>query len=100
MNNCILIHKSLRLQKVLIFVNYDIDAICAAKILQAIFRYDSIVYTLIPVSTISDLILAYNEHKQDVSISSSYLLGLLYSYDKFSGEIRHTYQLRRYYRYC
>ncbi|XP_065224624.1 cell division control protein 45 homolog [Planococcus citri] len=53
-------------QKVLIFVNYDIDAICAAKILQAIFRYDSIVYTLIPVSTISDLIVAYNEHKQDV----------------------------------
>lgn len=53
-------------QKVLIFVNYDIDAICAAKILQTIFLYDSVAYTLIPVCTISDLTDAYNEHKQDV----------------------------------
>ncbi|XKL61945.1 hypothetical protein PGB90_001778 [Kerria lacca] len=49
-------------QKVLILVNYDIDAICAARILQTILKYDAISYTLIPVSKISDLISSYKEH--------------------------------------
>lgn len=48
-------------------MNYDTDAICAAKILQTIFRYDAIAYTLIPVSTISELRDAYKEHAHDVS---------------------------------
>lgn len=54
-------------QRVLIFVHYDIDAICAAKILLSIFRFDAVSYTLIPITTVTDLISAYQEHKQDVS---------------------------------
>lgn len=52
-------------QKVLIFVNCDIDAICAAKILQTIFKHDAVAYTLIPVCTISELRDTYNEHIYD-----------------------------------
>lgn len=53
-------------EKVLVLVNYDTDAICAAKILQTLFRYDTIVYTLVPVLTVSDLVSAFKNHKQDV----------------------------------
>lgn len=59
-------------QRVLIFVHYDIDAICAAKILLTIFRFDAVSYTLVPITTVTDLISAYQEHKQDVSFSDSF----------------------------
>ena len=51
----------------LIFVNYDIDAICAAKILTTVLRHDSIAYVLIPVSTSTELTDTYKEHINDVS---------------------------------
>lgn len=57
------------LQKILILVNYDVDAICAVKILQCILRFDNIVYVLVPVKTITEFKKAYEEQKVDVSIT-------------------------------
>lgn len=55
------------LQRLLLLVNYDIDAICACKILQCLFRYDSIIYTLVPVQGITDLQKAYEENSEEVT---------------------------------
>ncbi|PSN57117.1 Cell division control protein 45 [Blattella germanica] len=55
-----------RIQRVLVLVNYDIDAICACKILQSLFRCDSIIYTLVPVRGISDLQVAFDENSEEV----------------------------------
>lgn len=49
--------------KILILVNYDVDAICAAKILQYILRFDNVVYVLVPVKTITELKKTYEEQK-------------------------------------
>jgi len=51
-------------------VNYDVDAICAVKILQCILRFDNIVYVLVPVKTVTELKKSFEEQKVDVSISS------------------------------
>lgn len=59
-------HSLLSLQRVLLFVNHDIDAICAARILQHLFRYDTITYTLVPVSGIQDLRQAFEENCDEV----------------------------------
>ncbi|KAK3927335.1 Cell division control protein 45-like protein [Frankliniella fusca] len=52
--------------RVLLFVNYDIDGICAARILQYLFRCDTISYTLVPVSGIQDLRQAYEENCEEI----------------------------------
>ncbi|KAE8747250.1 hypothetical protein FOCC_FOCC006042 [Frankliniella occidentalis] len=52
--------------RVLLFVNYDIDAICSARILQYLFRCDTISYTLVPISGIQELRLAYEENCEEV----------------------------------
>lgn len=52
--------------KILILVNYDVDAICAVKILQSILRFDNIIYVLVPVKTITELTKAFEEQKVDV----------------------------------
>ena len=43
-------------------MHYDIDAICAYRILQALFRYDNISYSLIPIYGLNDLRTAYQEN--------------------------------------
>ncbi|KAJ9591491.1 hypothetical protein L9F63_001977, partial [Diploptera punctata] len=53
-------------KRILLLVNYDIDALCTCKILQCLFRIDSIVYTLIPVQGITDLQNAYEENSGEV----------------------------------
>lgn len=53
-------------KRVLVIVNYDIDAICATKILQTLFQNDNILYSLVPILGISGMQRAYNEHKEDV----------------------------------
>jgi cell division control protein 45 len=53
-------------QRILLLVNYDVDAICTCKILQCLFRYDSIIYTLVPVQGITDLQKAYEENCEEV----------------------------------
>ncbi|XP_021112707.1 cell division control protein 45 homolog isoform X3 [Heterocephalus glaber] len=51
-------------QRVLLFVASDVDALCACKILQALFQCDHVQYTLVPVSGWQELETAYLEHKE------------------------------------
>uniref|UniRef100_A0A1B0BDI7 Cell division control protein 45 homolog n=1 Tax=Glossina palpalis gambiensis TaxID=67801 RepID=A0A1B0BDI7_9MUSC len=53
-------------KRILIIVNYDIDAICASKILQALLKYDHKVYTVVPIMGLAGLKRAYREHQDDV----------------------------------
>nr|AAD08999.1 CDC45L [Mus musculus]AAD09000.1 CDC45L [Mus musculus]AAD09001.1 CDC45L [Mus musculus] len=54
-------------QRVLLFVASDVDALCACKILQALFQCDHVQYTLVPVSGWQELETAYLEHKEQFS---------------------------------
>ncbi|XP_038618917.1 cell division control protein 45 homolog isoform X1 [Tachyglossus aculeatus] len=51
-------------QRVLLLVAFDVDALCACKILQALFQCDHVQYTLVPVSGWQDLETAFLEHKE------------------------------------
>ncbi|ALC48162.1 CDC45L [Drosophila busckii] len=53
-------------KRILIIVNYDVDAICASKILQALFKYDHMLYTVVPIMGLTGLRRAYAEHQGDV----------------------------------
>ncbi|KAI9559146.1 hypothetical protein GHT06_015935 [Daphnia sinensis] len=48
-------------KRVLIFVNFDVDAIASCRILQYLLLCDSISYSIIPVQNQNDLISAYKE---------------------------------------
>nr|XP_014340630.1 PREDICTED: cell division control protein 45 homolog isoform X2 [Latimeria chalumnae] len=51
-------------QRVLLLVAFDVDAICACKILQALFHCDHVQYTLVPVASWQELETAFLEHKE------------------------------------
>lgn len=51
-------------QRVALLVASDVDALCACKILQALFHCDQIQYTLVPVAGWQDLGTAFFEHKE------------------------------------
>ncbi|TKS78328.1 Cell division control protein 45 -like protein PORC-PI-1 [Collichthys lucidus] len=51
-------------QRVALLVATDIDALCACKILQALFHCDQVQYTLVPVTGWQDLGTAFLEHKE------------------------------------
>ncbi|XP_067911435.1 cell division control protein 45 homolog isoform X1 [Heterodontus francisci] len=51
-------------QRVLLLVASDVDALCACKILQALFQCDHVQYTLVPVAGWQDLETAFLEHKE------------------------------------
>ncbi|XP_036053300.1 cell division control protein 45 homolog isoform X1 [Onychomys torridus] len=51
-------------QRVLLCVASDVDALCACKILQALFQCDHVQYTLVPVSGWQELETAFLEHKE------------------------------------
>lgn len=51
----------------MILVNFDLDAICACKILQTLFRCDSIIYSIVPIRGVSDLKKAYDENSAEVN---------------------------------
>lgn len=53
-------------KRILIIVNYDIDAICTSKILQALFKYDHMLYSVVPIMGLAGLQRAYSEHQGDV----------------------------------
>lgn len=75
-------------KRILVIVNYDIDAICASKILQALFKYDNMLYSIVPIMGImvggnqcwpfestfkiqydtimQGMVRAFNENKDDV----------------------------------
>ncbi len=49
---------------------FDVDAICACKILQALFQCDHVQYTVVPVSGRQDLERAYLEHSEQVRFNT------------------------------
>ncbi|CAL8296364.1 cell division control protein 45 homolog [Gadus morhua] len=51
-------------QRVALLVATDIDALCACKVLQALFHCDQVQYTLVPVTGWQDLGTAFLEHKE------------------------------------
>lgn len=53
-------------QRILLLVHYDIDGICACKILQNLLQYKDILYTLSVVRGVEDLKGAYQENCNDV----------------------------------
>lgn len=53
-------------KRILVIVNYDLDGICASKILQALFKYDHMQYTVVPIMGLCGLQRAFNENKDDV----------------------------------
>ncbi|KAH8306880.1 hypothetical protein KR018_010419 [Drosophila ironensis] len=53
-------------KRILIIVNYDIDGICASRILQSLFKYDHMLYTVVPIMGLTGLRRAYSEHQGDV----------------------------------
>uniref|UniRef100_A0A8B9MRW7 Cell division cycle 45 n=1 Tax=Accipiter nisus TaxID=211598 RepID=A0A8B9MRW7_9AVES len=56
------------LQRVLLLVASDVDALCACKILQALFQCDHVQYTLVPVSGWQELETAFLEHKDQIKL--------------------------------
>uniref|UniRef100_A0A670YGD1 Cell division cycle 45 n=1 Tax=Pseudonaja textilis TaxID=8673 RepID=A0A670YGD1_PSETE len=54
--------------RVLLLVASDIDALCACKILQALFQCDHVQYTLVPVSGWQELETAFLEHKDQIKL--------------------------------
>uniref|UniRef100_A0A8D2LTI0 Cell division cycle 45 n=1 Tax=Varanus komodoensis TaxID=61221 RepID=A0A8D2LTI0_VARKO len=55
-------------QRVLLLVASDVDALCACKILQALFHCDHVQYTLVPVSGWQELETAFLEHKDQIKL--------------------------------
>lgn len=53
-------------KRVLVIVNYDLDAICASKILQSLFKYDHMQYTVVPIMGLSGMQRSFAENKEDV----------------------------------
>ncbi|XP_061775487.1 cell division control protein 45 homolog [Nerophis ophidion] len=51
-------------QRVALLVASDIDALCACKVLQALFHCDQVPYTLVPVAGWQDLGTSFLEHKE------------------------------------
>ncbi|XP_063820838.1 cell division control protein 45 homolog isoform X2 [Pseudophryne corroboree] len=51
-------------QRVLLLVASDVDALCACKVLQALFQCDHVQYTLVPVASWQELETLFLEHKE------------------------------------
>lgn len=48
---------------VLIFVNYDVDAVCACKIISYLFKCDNIQHTVVPINDLNDLLQAFKDRR-------------------------------------
>ncbi|XP_068210074.1 cell division control protein 45 homolog [Palaemon carinicauda] len=53
-------------KRILVLVHFDVDGICASKILQSLFRTDHILYTVVPVQKRSDLVDVYQNHAEQI----------------------------------
>nr|BAH83666.1 cell division cycle 45 [Patiria pectinifera] len=53
-------------KRVLVLVSFDVDAICACKILKALFHCDSVQYTLVPVAGKMDWERVFSEHAEQL----------------------------------
>ena len=59
-------HNICPLQHVLVLSALDVDALCACKILQSLFKADNVEHTLIPVAGKADLQRAFADHADQV----------------------------------
>jgi len=51
-------------ERVVVFANFDVDAMCAWKILQTLLKSDHVMFTLVPVQGKSDLLHNFKKHVQ------------------------------------
>lgn len=66
------------LQRILLLVNHDVDAICACKILHCLLRSDNVVYTSVAVQGMKDLEDAYKDNCDKVSTVTLFYSKILY----------------------
>jgi len=59
-------YKVIALERVLVLVALDVDALCCCKIIKLLFQQDNIEHTILPVSGAEDLTKLYNEHKEQI----------------------------------
>lgn len=64
-------------QRVLIFVNFDVDAICSCRILQYLLLCDTVSYSILPVRSLGELVAAYKESCEQVPIPTQQFKNLL-----------------------
>ena len=50
--------------RVVVFANFDVDAMCAWKILQTLLKSDHVMFTLVPVQGKTDLLENFKKHVQ------------------------------------
>ena len=63
---CIYVSPPLSSQHVLVLAYSDVDALCACKILQALFKADDVQHTVVAVSGRSQLREAFASHAENV----------------------------------
>ena len=59
-------YKAVSLDRVLVLVSLDVDALCCCKIVKLLFQQDNIEHTILPASGIEDLRNLYSEHKEQI----------------------------------
>ncbi|XP_031840909.1 cell division cycle protein 45 [Nomia melanderi] len=59
-------YRLVRDDRCLLLVNFDVDAICACRILQQLFKNDNMIYTLVPVQGIQDMVHAFEENCEEI----------------------------------
>lgn len=59
-------YRLIKSDRCLLLVNFDVDAICACRILQQLLKNDNMIYTLVPVQGIQDMVHAFEENCEDV----------------------------------
>lgn len=52
-------------KRVLIIANYDVDGICATRILSTLFHNDNTVYSVVPIMGLSSMQRAYADNRDD-----------------------------------
>ncbi|XP_003690923.1 cell division control protein 45 homolog isoform X1 [Apis florea] len=59
-------YRLIKNDRCLLLVNFDVDAICACRILQQLLKNDNMIYTLVPVQGIQDMVHAFEENCEDI----------------------------------
>lgn len=67
--------------KVLVLVSYDVDAICAVRILQFLFETDNVQYVVIPVGSAEEMKHVVKSHRAKNSVTSLVLVNFGAAFD-------------------
>lgn len=70
----------------LVLSSLDVDALCACKILQALFKADDVQHTLIPVAGKADLRSAFADNADQVNLLDQSVENNYYWWSKCSSE--------------